>query len=213
MTPARALGRTVALAGADPDAARREAEAILRERRFSPVDVPQPLRRPLRSLGDFLSDGLDGLAGLLPGGHLTAWLLLAAVVLALSALLTARVVRRNRAGGGVRGGGSTVPGGGRPEDPALLERRAEEAERAGDYAAAVRLRFGAGLLRLDAREAIALRPSVTSGQVARRLRSGTFTALASTFDAVTYGGAPAGAQEARAARDGWRAVLSEVAGR
>lgn len=207
------MGRAVALAAADPDAARRQAEAILRERRFRPVDVPQPLRRPLRSLGDALTSVLDRLAALLPGGHVTLWLLLAAAVLALSTLLTARAARRRRAGEGVSYDQRTALAGSTPEDPARLERRAEEAEDAGDYAAAVRLRFRAGLLRLDAREAIALRPSLTSGELARRLRSATFAGLAATFDAVAYGGARPGEEDARAAREGWRTVLSEVAGR
>lgn len=212
MTPAAVVGAAVALAGTDPDAPRRQAEAILRERRFRPVDVPQPLRRPLHSLGDALTSVLDRLAALLPGGHVTLWLLLAAAVLALSTLLTAKALRRRRAGDGPAYDRRTAPAGTRPEDPAWLERRAEEAEGAGDYAAAVRLRFRAGLLRLDAREAIALRPSLTSGEVARRLRSSTFVGLAATFDAVAYGGARPGVEDARAARAGWQTVLSEVAG-
>lgn len=211
MTPT-APARGAVLGAADPDAARRQAEAILRERRFRSVHVPQPLRGPLRSLGDFLTTVLDRIASLLPGGRVTVWIVLGAVVLSLSALLTGRAVRR-RGSGGTDAGARADAVGSRGEDPKRLERRAEQAEGAGDYAGAVRLRFRAGLLRLDAREAIALRPSLTSGEVTRLLRSHTFAGLAATFDAVAYGGARPGAEDARAAREGWRAVLSEVARR
>ena len=39
------------------------------------------------------------------------------------------------------------------DDPAVLEREADEAERGGAFERAVRLRFRAGVLRLDARGA------------------------------------------------------------
>ena len=78
------------------------------------------------------------------------------------------------------------------------------AEREADYERAVRLRFRAGLLRLD------IEPSTTSGAAARTLRSPTFDALAARFDAIAYGHRPAGADDAAAAREGWRAVLAEA---
>ena len=74
------------------------------------------------------------------------------------------------------------------EDPDALERAADEAERDGDLARALRLRFRAGLLRLGDRGAIHYRPSVTTGEVRRTLGSATFDDLAGTFEAVTYGG-------------------------
>ena len=51
--------------------------------------------------------------------------------------------------------------------PRALERRAAEAEAAGDLEAALRLRFRAGLLRLDARGAIDYRPSISTREVRR----------------------------------------------
>ena len=51
------------------------------------------------------------------------------------------------------------------EDPAVLEREADDAERRGDLERAVRLRFRAGLLRLGDRGAIEYRPSLTTSEV------------------------------------------------
>ena len=84
--------------------------------------------------------------------------------------------RRRRAAARVAGPGD-VPGAAQL-GPAELERRALEAERAGDLDGAVRLRFAAGLLRLDAIHAIDLRPSLTSGAVGRILRSERYDELA-----------------------------------
>lgn len=76
-------------------------------------------------------------------------------------------------------------------DPDELERRAGEAERAGDHARAFRLLFRSALLRLDAAAMIDLRPGTTSGSVAEQLGSDDFAAVASRFDAVVYGDRPA----------------------
>jgi hypothetical protein len=93
-------------------------------------------------------------------------------------------------------------------DPAALEREAEHAEEGGAFATAVRLRFRAGLLRLGARHEIDYRPSLLTADIARRLRSPQFDALARSFERVAYGGLDADADDATAARDGWRALLA-----
>ena len=73
---------------------------------------------------------------------------------------------------------------------------------------ALRLRFRAGLLRLDARGAIEYRPSISTREVRRKLRSEDFDALAVTFDDVVYGGRPpADATSRRRARAGPRQVV------
>ena len=95
-----------------------------------------------------------------------------------------------------------VGGGG--DDPKALDRRAAEAEAAGDLEAALRLRFRAGLLRLDARGAISFRPSISTHEVRRALRSEDFDALAATFDDVVYGGRPPQDEDVeRRARERW----------
>src|SRR5262249_61242968 len=84
---------------------------------------------------------------------------------------TAVLVARGRAAGdaGIGAGRGRAPRD-ESQDPGRLEREADAAEHRGDLDAAVRLRFRAGLLRLDRAGAISYRPSITSGQVARRLR-------------------------------------------
>jgi hypothetical protein len=96
------------------------------------------------------------------------------------------------------------------ERPAELERAAEEAERSGDWERAVRLRFRAGLLRLDEARVLPFRESITSGEVARKLRSREFDGVARAFDEVVYGRRAALADDATGAREGWRRVLAEV---
>ena len=94
------------------------------------------------------------------------------------------------------------------EDPAALERAADAAEREERWEEAVRLRFRAGLLRLDARRIVGYRPSLTTGEVRRALGSPAFDAVGRDFDAIAYGGRAAGPDDAGAARAGWAEVLS-----
>ena len=122
--------------------------------------------------------------------RLPSWFWLLAPLVVVAAIVVGRRAgtgtarRRARATGGRAGARSPDE----REDPDALERAADEAERDGDLARAVRLRFRAGLLRLGDRGAIAYRPSVTTGEVRRTLDSPPFDDLAGTFEAVTYGG-------------------------
>ena len=75
---------------------------------------------------------------------------------------------------------------------------------------AVQLRFRAGLVRLDRRGAIALRPDTTAGQVGRVLRSDRYDGLALTFDTVTYGDAAGTPDQASVARRDWPQVVAET---
>ena len=95
----------------------------------------------------------------------------------------------------------------RDEDPRALDRRADAAEAAGDLEAALRLRFRAGLLRLDARGAIEFRPSISTFEVRRTLHDDDFDALAATFDDVVYGGRPPAPDDLAAARERWPRVV------
>jgi hypothetical protein len=95
-------------------------------------------------------------------------------------------------------------------DPAALERAAETAEAAGDLEDALRLRFRAGLLRLDRAKVIAFRESVTSHEVAVRLRSPAFEHLARDFDEVVYGRREPRPEDIAAARSEWVQVLEEA---
>jgi hypothetical protein len=204
-----ALVATLAGGGVDPDDARRQARDILDERRYQPAKVPRPfegvlewLGDRLRPIGEFLDDVLSSAPGRL--------LLIAGFVALVAVVATVIARRRGRAGAvvGRRGG----RGGDAEEslDPARLEREADEAERRGEFDRALRLRFRAGLLRLDDVGAISFRPSLTSGQVARRLRQPAFDDLAITFDGVAYGGRRASTDDVRVARERWPRVLAEA---
>ena len=193
--------------------ARREAREILAERRFHEARPPRPFRGILEWLGARLrpvGDAIGWLTARVPGGESAVWALLAAAVVAFSALLTARLARRRTAR--VLDGRSRQSGAPR-RDARRLEREADEAEERGDLAAAIRLRFRAGLIRLDDAGAIELRDSLTTGDVRRRLRSGDFDRVAATFDAVVYGRRRPEPPDAREAREGWERLLEAVRAR
>ena len=186
--------------------ARAEAREIVAQRRFRGTRVQGPFRGLLDRIGGWLAplgDLVPRLDRTLPGGRAVVWTLLAAAVLGLGWLLAGRTIRRRAALAAAAG----HAGAGRRESPGELERRAEEAERRGEHEAALRLRFRAGLLRLDARGSIDYRPSLQTHEVATALRSDAFDRLAAGFDDVVYGERPASAGDVEAARRDWDAVL------
>ena len=192
----------------DPDQARQQAREILDGRRYKPADVPRPFEGVLTWLGDRLrpiGDFFSRVADSLPGKIVLGALLVAAVTL-LTWLLA-----RHHAATGAGGGPARPRGAAQSVDPARLERDADGAERRGELDLALRLRFRAGLLRLDRSGAIQLRPSITSGQVARSLRLRDYDELAITFDAVAYGGRRASAAEIATARTTWPRVVEQAA--
>jgi hypothetical protein len=205
---ARAADGDPAARHALPGEARAQARDILAQDRFHAGGAHHD--GPLRRLFDWLGDRLEDLTGGLPGGEALGWLLIVAVVVAATAVLVTWAVgrRRRRAAQRVPGPGD-VPGAA-VLGPAELERRAQDAERAGDLDAAVRLRFAAGLLRLDDARAIELHASLTSGDVGRRIASPRYDDLAETHDAIAYGGRHATAQDSSAAREEWPVVLREA---
>jgi len=151
-------------------APRGRAREILRERRFRGTELPRPFTGVLRWLGERLDPVarlIDSIARALPGGR-SGLVALAGLLLLLAAFaLSRRFIRR----GAGRSGATGVPRAARALDPRALEREADAAEREGRFEAAVRLRMRAGLLRLDAGQVIAYRPSLTTGEVARALGS------------------------------------------
>ena len=208
-------------AGAAPavvSGARDEARRILSSRRFEPPSPPRPLRAALRRLGEWLAPILSPLGRLLaPAGRLamriweTAWMLgLAGLAVVVAAAWWGRhaIARRNRAGVRKpdRGGDGQRP---RPR-PGDLEREAEAAEVAGHFDRAFRLRFVAGLLRLDDSGALDYRESLTTAAIVRAVRSPALSTLAVTFDEIAYGGRVAGPDDVAAARATWPRVLVEA---
>jgi uncharacterized protein DUF4129 len=203
--------RWPAVAGqVDPDRARDQAREILGGRRYKPADVPRPFEGALEWLGDRLrpiGDFFSRITESLPGK-----IALAAVLAGVVAVVALLVARR-RTAASATGGPSRRRSSDERADPGRLEREADAAERRGDLDVALRLRFRAGLLRLDRAGAIHFRPSITTGQVARRLRLPSFDDLAITFDAVAYGGRHASATDLQSARAEWPRVLERAAPR
>lgn len=197
----------------DPDAARHDAQQILRDRRFRNDPAPRPLRKPLEWLGDRLRSIGNAIASVLRAVPGPTWLAVAiAVVLAAAAIAWWLIGSRRATRSGDDGVAVGGPAG-RGDDPAALEREADDAERSGDLDHALRLRFRAGLLRLDQRGAIRYRPSLTTGEVRRALGDETFDDLAATFERVAYGRFPADASDVAAARDNWPRVLDTASRR
>jgi hypothetical protein len=205
-----ALAQNAAPRGDDAAAARDQARDIVAGRRFSPPEVPGPFRGVLERLADWLAPVLDlipALDDLVPGGRPIVWALLVLLVGGVAALLAARTLRGRTAGGAARRaatGSAPVT-----EDPDTLDRRAREAAERGEHELALRLGFRAGLARLDRRGVIELRPSLSTGDVARALHSPQFDRTAARFDEVVYGRRPAAADDVTAARAAWSAVLTD----
>ena len=83
-----------------------------------------------------------------------------------------------------------------------------EAERRGEHELALRLRFRAGLLRLDERGAIELRPSLPTGEVvARAAAPTTSTAWPPTSTRSSTAAARRARATSRRRARGWEAVL------
>lgn len=190
----------------------RAAAAILRESRFHNPSVPRPLHGVLHAIGSAvgrvehaLLTLVAKLAKVVPGGKAGVWVLLGLVVVAAIAALVLRDARRR-----ARRAYLTAMGIGDVsalEQPDELERRAAEAHDAGRYDEAVRLRFRAGLGRLEDRGTIAPSRTTPTAQVARELRSPDFDQLAQRFDEIAYGGDDAVEADDEQARRRWPVVL------
>ena len=204
----RALAAPVAPATASAAEARGQARDILSQSRFTGTTVPGPFHGVLDWMGDRLRSIGDAIDDVLPGGRRVVWIVLAALVALLAAIVARRTLTR-RVRVAEAAAAAAAPA---RDDARELERRADAAEAAGDLQAALRLRFRAGLLRLDARGAIEFRPSISTYEVRRALRSVDFDVLAFDFDEVVYGGRTAAPADLESARRRWPQVV-EHAGR
>jgi Domain of unknown function (DUF4129) len=195
----------------DADRARDEARRILSERRFHARDTLRPFAGFFRRVGDAVVDPIRGflhtLAGFVPDVGSPLWLLLAFVVVTLA---TVAAVRLSRNRGREHPGRGRTGGAEEGVDPNELDRRAGDAERRGELDEALRLRFRAGLARLDRLGVIDVRPGLTNAGVRRILRSPRFDTLAGDFDEVVYGGRRATSGDVETARSGWPRVVEEA---
>jgi hypothetical protein len=203
------------LATAQAERARERAEEILSEGRFQEPDVPRPLQGPLDALGrgleklaNWFDSNFGGFVDWLPGGPTVGWTAVSALVLAAGIVLALRIAEPR--GRDLERRRAEAEAGDRP-DPGELEREADRAERSGELERAIRLRFRAGVLRLEERGDVDLRPPLTSGILARRLRSPEFEALARRFDEIAYGGRAAEPVDATLAKQVWSDVLKRGA--
>ncbi len=92
-------------------------------------------------------------------------------------------------------------------DPAELMALADRAEADGEHSEAIRLRFVAGLLYLDAEGVIEFAPGLSNGEIAAKVGSPDFEILARQFDETVYGRMPAGAKDSETARGLWTGLL------
>lgn len=185
----------------DPDVAREEARRILEGDRYQARDVPRPLEGVLGWLGERIQDVSEPVRDLVatPAGLAVAL----GTVLALAVIAASMAVRR---GNRVVAVAAHRERRDRGADPARLEERAEEAEGAGELDLALRLRFRAGVLRLEQAGAVPPRPDMTS----RRLVAAVPGAdgLARTFDEVAYGERRAQPVDVETARREWPAIVA-----
>ncbi len=182
------------------------AHAILAERRFHALRHRGLFDGAVTAVTRWLEDLLPDASGISVGPPLAAAALGA---LAIGAVLAGRLIRRGVRAGAIPAASSPPPA----VTAAELERLAADADGAGDHAGAVRLRFRAGLLRLGQDGTLGYRASLSSREASRALGSARFDTLARDFDAVAYGDQHAGPEESTRARDGWRELLAEHAGR
>jgi hypothetical protein len=193
----------------DPAEARRQAAAILSERRFQEERTPRPFAgvldwfgARLRTLGRPFGWLGRQLNSVLPGGGNVVWIILtlAGVVAVAIAARRVGVLRRRR-----KLAVSNAAVERRSADE--LDRLADEAEGAGDLNLSVRLRFRAGLRRLADARAINAPEQRPNGEIGRRLGIDSYAALARRVDAITYANAVAGVDDVQASRTQWPTIV------
>ena len=196
-----------------PEQQKSEAREVLSQRRYREQELPRPfagvfafLGRLLEPVGDAFTAAFRFLARLLPGGDSSVWVVLGLLVVAGAAAVSLRLGRRRAQASEQNPSQSRL----RSLDERALERAADAAVHAGDHGRAVRLRFLAGLLRLDKVDAITWRPSLITSEVEARIASPEFESLARSFDEIVYGGRAAVPEDSERARAGWQRVLQEV---
>ena len=140
-----------------------------------------------------------------------AWVMLGLVIATAVGAIALLFRRRGIAWAATAAGGAATALDDTPVSVETLEAEALAAEAAGDHDRAVRLRFRAGLLRLD-RDAYAIqhRPGLTTREVRSGLQLPRFDGLADTFEAVAYGGERAAPSDTAVAREHWPVVVREA---
>lgn len=201
----------------DPGPAREAASEVLEDRKYRPTELPRPLAGPLEWLADRLRpvgdawnsfvDAVFRVADSVPGGR---FLLFLAVTGAAAAGVRWLAGRRSRAAVERARSSNLVD---LDLDPRELERQADDAERAGDHAAAVRRRYEAGLIRLVDSGRLDLTPATTAAGAAAQVGEATMDEATATFEEIVYGGRSATASDSERSRALWGALLGTGARR
>jgi hypothetical protein len=203
-------------------AARQQAQEILSHAPYSARQATT--RRPLAGLLHAIGRGLEIVFGpifrwigdhifRLAGSGLSyffgGWALFVGIVLAVAmGVLLALVLVRRRSRIATRPSDQqSVEILANPDD---LEAEADDLAARGAFAAAVRLRFEAGLLRLERAGLIADQRTSTGAELVNRIGSPTFDGLALRHEEVAYAGQPADEDDVRVARLGWLRVPDEA---
>jgi hypothetical protein len=194
----------------ESDRLRAEAEQILSQAKYR-VETTNSERVSawIRDLWFRFLDFLDSVAGLV-GGPIVLGSILVVTVVVVSVLI-ARNLGKRRAremDQRIRREHALARG----ADPSVLEEAADLAAERGDIGEAVRLRFRAGLLRLDEAGLIRFRPGLTSAEITDLLQSPVFQGLAVRFDEIVYGHQSATAEDYQSAQNGWRDLLDQRIG-
>lgn len=193
----------------DADELRGIAEAILSDRAYarSEPGVLERLFDWLSGLFDFTPPSPE-LGGPQVGGFefLRTGLIIVAVLL-LVAWATSFVIRQRSA---IRATERSMFGSTGRTSIAELERLASAAAQRGAYGDSLRLRFEAGLARLERKGTLSHPETRSSGEVAETLHLPEFDQVAETFDAVVYGGREAGAADATFAAQTWPAIVAQA---
>jgi hypothetical protein len=194
--------------------ARADAHAVVSSKDYRKHELPKPFRGVLMWLRDRLApvgrllvrirDQVVRVFDAIPGGRWVLAALLGGLLVVFVAWLAGRTSGARIRTASVRGEGLLVDV---SLDPDELRRQAEQAESAGDFDAAVHLRFTEGVVRLVRSERIQLRAETTATRVAADVGGPDIRGLVTTFEEVVYGGRAATAEDCANARAGWAAVL------
>lgn len=201
LSPTPPLGRDTAVAPspaskADPG---EQARDILDDRRFRASWLPRPFAGALRWLGQQLGTIAAFFAPIFDNA-LTAAIFVATVAGAATLILVTLARRRQRV---VLRTATNNHNPLKELNADQLERDAEAASRAGDLDRALRLRFLAGLVRLDSAGQFDYEPSATTDALRSKVSSAVFDGLAERHDEVAYGDRSATDQDLQDAIAGW----------
>ncbi|MDF1597679.1 MAG: DUF4129 domain-containing protein [Acidimicrobiia bacterium] len=200
--------------GLPAEDARRIVNDILTDPRFTSRRNETIFTKLGRALTGFVQQAINwfnrvvlGVGDDSAGGRFVFWTIVTVLIIVIAAVVASRLARRRSEAEAVarRQHEEAVP----TETPEALEQQAEVALTEGRNEDAVRLYYQAGLIRLGDRGVIEYRPSLTSGEVADRLRLAVFDHIAGSFDSIAYGHRPAGPDEVTTAKRSWQELLGE----